>query len=193
MLDQRKFKSDPTLPDTRREDAARRCSSARGCSRRSPRRRAPFKVICSPCTLAPLPGNARDGSWAAGLHDASATCCSTTSTSSVRGTTLFVTGDTHWTMAYDHAGLFEARPCPLGIPTPNDITLTQPDVAEQAREQPGVAYADDEHGHVAMLDIAGDRRTARSSSSRSSATTARSRTGGASGGGEGPSAACDRC
>jgi hypothetical protein len=78
----------------------------------------------------------------------------------VAGTTVFVTGDTHWTMVYDRGGLFEARPCPLGIPTPNDVTLVQPLAAVQAREQPGVAYADDRRGHFALLEVAGDRRTA---------------------------------
>ena len=74
----------------------------------------------------------------------------------VPGRTLFVTGDTHWTMVYDREGLFEARPCPLGIPTPNDITLTQPNAAEDARRVPGVVYADDDRGHVAFLDVADD-------------------------------------
>ncbi|MEO6496413.1 MAG: hypothetical protein ABIO51_02900 [Solirubrobacteraceae bacterium] len=54
----------------------------------------------------------------------------------VSGRTVFVTGDTHWTMAHDSDRLFEARPCPLGIPTPNDITLTQPQAAEDARAIP---------------------------------------------------------
>ena len=72
------------------------------------------------------------------------------------GRTLFVTGDTHWTMAYDRDGLFEARPCPLGIPTPNDITLSQPQAASDARRTPGVLYADDTKSHFALLDVAGD-------------------------------------
>jgi hypothetical protein len=58
-------------------------------------------------------------------------------------------------MAYDRDGLFEARPCPLGIPTPNDITLTQPQAAEHARTVPGVLYADDEHGHFALIEVSG--------------------------------------
>jgi hypothetical protein len=73
---------------------------------------------------------------------------------------VFVTGDTHWTMVYDRDGLFEARPCPLGIPTPNDITLTQPQAAEDARGAPGVVYADDDHGHFALLEVSGSGRTA---------------------------------
>jgi hypothetical protein len=74
----------------------------------------------------------------------------------VSGRTLFVTGDTHWTMAYEHDGLFEARPCPLGIPTPNDITLVSPNAAEDARGRPGVLYADDQRGHFALLDVYGE-------------------------------------
>ena len=79
----------------------------------------------------------------------------------VSGTTLFITGDTHWTMVYDRDGLFEARPCPLCIPTPNDITLTDPQAAENARRQPGVEYADDDKGHFALVDVSGDAHTAR--------------------------------
>jgi hypothetical protein len=79
----------------------------------------------------------------------------------VGGQTLFVSGDTHWTMVYDRDGMFEARPCPLGIPTPNDITLTQPQVAEQARSAPGVRYADDEKGHFAFVEVSGSGRRAR--------------------------------
>jgi hypothetical protein len=79
----------------------------------------------------------------------------------VRGTTVFVTGDTHWTLVYDDERLFEARPCPLGIPTPNDITLTDPQIAENARKHPGVAYADDNKGHFALLDIRGEGKAAK--------------------------------
>jgi hypothetical protein len=79
----------------------------------------------------------------------------------VSGRTLFVTGDTHWTMVYDRDGLFEARPCPLGIPTPNDITLTQPQAAEEARRQPGVRYADDDRGHFGLIDVRGEGGSAR--------------------------------
>jgi phosphodiesterase/alkaline phosphatase D-like protein len=159
VLDQRLHKSDPALPDTRDKTllgARQRAWLWRtlGASR------APFKIVCSPCTLAPLAANARDGSWAAGFTTERDLLLDHIARR-VSGTTIFVTGDTHWTMAYERDGLFEARPCPLGIPTPNDITLTQPDAAEQARGKPGVAYADDEHGHFAQIDVSGDRRTAR--------------------------------
>ena len=159
VLDQRLHKSDPALADTPAKTllgARQRAWLLRTLSRS----RAPFKVVCSPCTLAPLPANARDGSWAAGFT-AERDLVLDHVARRVSGTTIFVTGDTHWTMAYERDGLFEARACPLGIPTPNDITLTQPNAAEQARAQPGVAYADDEHGHFARLDVSGDRRTAR--------------------------------
>ena len=61
-------------------------------------------------------------------------------------------------MVYDQDGLFEARPCPLGIPTPNDITLTNPQAAEEARGLPGVRYADDDRGHIALLDLSREGR-----------------------------------
>jgi PhoD-like phosphatase len=153
VLDQRRFKSDPTLPDTagktllgqaQREWLLRTLASSR----------ARFKVVCSPCTLAPLSANTRDGSWATGFT-AERDLVLKHVREHVSGRTLFITGDTHWTMAYDRDGLFEARPCPLGIPTPNDITLTQPNVAEQARGAPGVLYADDEKGHFALVEVSG--------------------------------------
>jgi hypothetical protein len=59
-------------------------------------------------------------------------------------------------MVYDHDGLFEARPCPLGIPTPNDITLTDPRAAEDARGKPGVLYADDDKSHFAFVEVSGE-------------------------------------
>jgi hypothetical protein len=159
VLDQRQFKSAPGEPDTPDKTllgARQRAWLLRTLAAST----APFKIVCSPCTLAPLPANTRDGSWATGFT-AERDLLLAHIADRVAGTTLFVTGDTHWTMAYDRGGLFEARPCPLGIPAPNDITLTQPHVAEDARRRPGVAYADDEHGHVAVIDVAGDRETAR--------------------------------
>jgi hypothetical protein len=159
VLDQRRFKTDPTAPDgpaktllgkEQRDWLLRTLAASR----------APFKVICSPCTLAPLAANTRDGSWAAGFT-AERDLLLEHVAKRVSGRTLFVTGDTHWTMAYERDGLFEARPCPLGIPTPNDITLTQPNVAEEARDVPGVAYADDERGHFALLKVGRVGRSAR--------------------------------
>ena len=159
VLDQRRFKTDPRAPDTADKTLLGRAQRD-WLMRTLARSRAPFKVICSPCTLAPLAANQRDGSWAAGFT-AERDLLLAHIEKRVTGRTLFVTGDTHWTLAYDRDGLFEARPCPLGIPSPNDITLTQPTVAEDARRSPGVLYADDEHGHFAVVDVVGARGRAR--------------------------------
>ncbi len=151
VLDQRRFKSDPTLPDDEAKTllgAQQRAWLERTLARSS----ATFKIVCSPCTLAPVAANARDGSWAAGFTAERDRLLDHVARN-VSGRTLFVTGDTHWTMVYEDERLFEARPCPLGIPTPNDITLTQPQAAEDARGVAGVAYADDDRGHFALLDI----------------------------------------
>jgi phosphodiesterase/alkaline phosphatase D-like protein len=159
VLDQRRFKTDPKAPD-------RLAKTLLGAKQREwllrtlAASRAPFKVICSPCTLAPLDANGRDGSWAEGFT-AERDLLLAHIANHVSGRTLFVTGDTHWTMVYDRGRLFEARPCPLGIPTPNDITLTNPNAAEDARETPGVAYADDERGHFALLEVRGVGKAAR--------------------------------
>jgi phosphodiesterase/alkaline phosphatase D-like protein len=153
VLDQRRHKSAPSAADTP-------AKTLLGPKQRAwllktlAASRAPFKVICSPCTVAPVSGNRRDGSWAAGFN-AERDLLLRHIRKHVRGRTLFITGDTHWTMVYDHDGLFEARPCPLCIPTPNDITITDPNVAEDARKKPGVEYADDDKGHVAFFTVAG--------------------------------------
>jgi phosphodiesterase/alkaline phosphatase D-like protein len=159
VLDQRRHKSDPKLPD----NPAKTLLGGRQRTwllRTLAASRAPFKVICSPCTLAGVGANSRDGSWAKGFN-AERDLLLSHIRKHVLGRTLFVTGDTHWTMVYDRDGLFEARPCPLGIPTPNDITLTTPQAAEDARGVPGVAYADDDSGHVAFIGVSGHRGVAR--------------------------------
>jgi phosphodiesterase/alkaline phosphatase D-like protein len=153
VLDQRRFKSSPGLPDTPAKTLLGGEQRA-WLLRTLAASRAPFKVVCSPCTVAPLPANGRDGSWAVGFT-AERDLVLDHVRRNVSGRTLFVTGDTHWTMAYERDGLFEARPCPLGIPTPNDITLTDPRAAEDARKVPGVLYADDEKGHVALVTVSG--------------------------------------
>ena len=159
VLDQRLHKSDPDLPDNPSKTLLG-MRQRQWLLRTLAASRAPFKVICSPCTLAPLPANGRDGSWAEGFN-AERDLVLAHIREHVRGRTLFVTGDTHWTMVYDRDGLFEARPCPMDIPTPNDITLTSPDAAEDARKAPGVAYADDDSGHVALIGVSGHKRLAR--------------------------------
>ena len=158
VLDQRRFKSDPKAPDTLDKTLLGPGQRA-WLLRTLAASRAPFKVVCSPCTVAPLPANGRDGSWATGFT-AEREAVLKHVREHVRGRTIFVTGDTHWTMVYDRDGLFEARPCPLGIPTPNDITLTSPNAAEDARGTPGVLYADDERGHFALVEVGGTGRAA---------------------------------
>jgi hypothetical protein len=159
VLDQRRHKSDPKLPDKPAKTLLG-APQRQWLLRTLAASRAPFKVICSPCTLARVGGNARDGSWATGFT-AERDLLLAHIRRHVNGRTLFITGDTHWTMVYDRGGLFEARPCPLGIPTPNDITLTSPQAAEDARGVPGVAYADDNSGHVALVSVSGGRGVAR--------------------------------
>jgi hypothetical protein len=151
VLDQRLHKSDPAAPDSP-DKTLLGIAQRDWLLRTLAASRAPFKVVCSPCTLAPLKANERDGSWAAGFT-AERDLVLEHVARRVSGRTLFVTGDTHWTMVYERDGVFEARPCPLGIPTPNDITLTQPNAAEEARAAPGVAYADDERGHFALVEV----------------------------------------
>jgi hypothetical protein len=157
VLDQRLWKSDPALPDTPAKTLLGPDQRA-WLLRTLAASRAPFKLVCSPCTLAPLAANARDGSWAAG-YTAERDLLIEHIADHVTGTTLFVTGDTHWTMVYATGRLFEVRACPLGIPTPNDITLTQPNAAEQARSLPGVAFADDDRGHFALVEVGSDSLT----------------------------------
>ena len=153
VLDQRYEKTDPAAPDTPQKTLLGG-AQREWLLRTLARSRAPYKIVCSPCTLAPLPANARDGSWAGG-YTAERDLLLAHVAEHVSGRTVFVTGDTHWTMAYEDDRLFEARACPLGIPTPNDITLTDPQAAEEARSQPGVLYADDTHNHVALLRVSG--------------------------------------
>jgi PhoD-like phosphatase len=155
VLDQRRFKSDPQLPDNADKTLLGR-DQRDWLLRTLAASRARFKVVCSPCTLAPLGANARDGSWATGFT-AERDMVLKHVREHVSGRTLFVTGDTHWTMAYERGGLFELRPCPLGIPTPNDITLTSPNAAEDARKEPGVLYADDDKGHFALVELSGTK------------------------------------
>jgi alkaline phosphatase D len=158
VLDQRQFKSDPSLPDE--EDKTLLGTRQRAWLLRTlAASRAAFKVVCSPCTLAPLPANARDGSWASGFAREREVLLDHVARH-VGGRTIFVTGDTHWTMAYESDRLVEVRPCPLGIPTPNDITLTDPTVAARAREEPGVAYADDARSHFCLVDVSARRAEA---------------------------------
>jgi hypothetical protein len=101
---------------------------------------APFKVICSPNTLAPAPGaNARDGSWAAGFT-AERDLLLSHIRANVPGQVVFLSGDTHFTMVWDRDGLFEQRACPLDIPQPNDQSISNPLLELNFGSTPGVAY-----------------------------------------------------
>jgi hypothetical protein len=151
VLDQRRHKDDPTGPDTRAKTLLGPAQRA-WLLRTLAASKAPFKVICSPCTLAGVGGNGRDGSWASHFKSERDLILRHIR-DQVSGRTLFITGDTHWTMVYEDDRLFEARPCPLCIPTPNDITLTDPFVAREHRSQPGVQYTDDRHGHFALVKV----------------------------------------
>ena len=120
VLDQRKHKTNPKAPDTTAKTLLGKAQRT-WLLRTLQASKAPFKVVCSPCTLAGVGANGRDGDWAAGFT-AERDLLLAHVRKHVSGRTIFVTGDTHWTMVYDHDGLFEARPCPFDIPTPNDIT-----------------------------------------------------------------------
>jgi len=159
VLDQRLFKTPPDAPDTE----AKTLLGARQRAwllRTLEASRAPFKVICSPCTLsAAKPENPRDGNWSGG-YTAERELLLRHVATKVTGRTVFVTGDTHYTMVYDRDGVFEARPCPLDIPVPNDITLSDPRAAATLAGRPGVAYADDTRGHFALIEAGAEGRRA---------------------------------
>lgn len=133
VLDERLAKSPPEVPDT----AAKTLLGAeqrRWLLRTLARSRAPFKIICSPCTLY-YGDNARDGNWAAGFT-AERELLLDHIRRRVSGRTIFLTGDAHDTMVYDRGGVFEARACPLDIPDPRD----HPGVQAGMIGGEGVAY-----------------------------------------------------
>ena len=156
VLDQRRFKSDPTRPDTRRQTliGARQREWLLGTLRAS---RAPFKVICSPCTVF-MAANRSDGNWSDGFTAERDEILAYID-QHVKGRVVFVSGDFHLTGVYDKDGRFEARPCPFGIPVPNDVTLDDPQYAEHLRTRPGVAYADD-RCHFGVVEVRGEGDTA---------------------------------
>ena len=156
VLDQRRFKSAPTLPDTtaktliggrQREWLLRTLRASR----------APFKVICSPCTVF-MKANPTDGNWSDGFT-AERDAILAYIDREVRGRVIFIAGDFHLTGVYDADGRYEARPCPVGIPVPNDVTLDDPQYAEHLRARPGVTYADD-RCHFGVVEVHGDGDTA---------------------------------
>jgi hypothetical protein len=156
VLDQRLHKSDPAAPDTP-EKTLLGARQRRWLLRTLAASQARFKVICSPTTVF-MPANARDGNWAVGF-EAERELILDHIQRRVGGTTLFLTGDTHLTGVYDAEGSFEARAAPIGIPTPNDVTLVDPLAAERLRSSPGVVYADDRN-HFTMLEVRGRGRRA---------------------------------
>jgi hypothetical protein len=156
VLDQRRFKSDPTLPDTphktligqrQREWLLRTLRAST----------APFKVICSPCTVF-MSANRADGNWSDGFT-AERDAILDHIDREVSGRVIFVAGDFHLTGVYDKDGRYEARPCPVGIPVPNDVTLDDPQYAQHLRTRPGVTYADN-RCHFGLLEIHGEGDTA---------------------------------
>jgi hypothetical protein len=156
VLDQRRFKSDPALPDTPsktligavQREWLLRTLRASG---------APFKVICSPCTVF-MSANPTDGNWSDGFT-AERDAILARIDREVSGRVIFVAGDFHLTGVYDNDGRYEARPCPVGIPVPNDVTLDDPQYAEHLRARPGVTYADD-RCHFGILEVHGEGDTA---------------------------------
>ena len=123
VLDQRSYKTDPEGADGPDKTllGARQRRWLFDSLERSPAR---FKLICSPCTIF-LGGNSRDGNWSNDFA-AERELLLEHIERRVPGTTIFLTGDTHLTGVFDSDGRFEARAAPVGIPKPNDITLTDP-------------------------------------------------------------------
>jgi hypothetical protein len=154
VLDQRRFKSDPTVADSPHKTLLGR-RQRRWLLRTLAASPATFKVICSPCTVF-MAANARDGNWAAGFETERELLLGHIR-KRVSGTTIFLTGDTHLTGVYEGDQGFEARAAPVGIPTPNDITLVDPLAAQKLGDQPGIAYASDQN-HFTQLDLRGGRR-----------------------------------
>jgi phosphodiesterase/alkaline phosphatase D-like protein len=153
VLDQRREKSDPTAPDTPAKTLLGPVQR-RWLLRSLATSDAPVKVICSPCTVF-MRFNARDGNWSAGFT-AERDLLLAHIRDHVSGRVVFVTGDTHLTGVYDHANQLEVRACPLDIPTPNDVTLVDPNAAAALRKKPGVTYASD-LGHFAVVRVDGEQ------------------------------------
>jgi hypothetical protein len=156
VLDQRRFKSDPKLPDDPRKTLigpAQREWLLRTLRAST----APFKVICSPCTVF-MSANRADGNWSDGFTAERDEILAFIDRK-VSGRVIFVAGDFHLTGVYDLNGRYEARPCPLDIPVPNDVTLDDPNYAQHLRTRRGVTYADN-RGHFGVVEVYGDGDTA---------------------------------
>jgi alkaline phosphatase D len=118
------------------------------------RSKAEFKLICSPCTIF-MGGNSRDGNWA-NQFEHERDLLLDHIRKRVSGHTLFLTGDRHLTGVYEADEGYELRAAPVGIPTPNDTTLSDPNAAQELRAEDGVAYAGDEC-HFTLVDVRGAR------------------------------------
>jgi hypothetical protein len=151
VLDQRRHKSDPKLPDTV-EKTLLGTAQRRWLLRTLAASDAEFKVICSPCTVF-MDGNGSDGNW--GSHfTAERDLLMRHVHERVSGRAIFLTGDYHLTAVYDAPGRFESRAAPLGIPVPNDVTLVNPFGAERLESRPEIDYADN-RCHFNFLEVAG--------------------------------------
>lgn len=156
VLDQRRFKSDPTLPDNPHKTLLGK-AQREWLLRTLRASRAPFKVICSPCTVF-MSANRADGNWSDGFT-AERDVILRHIEREVSGRVIFIAGDFHLTGVYDKDGRYEARPCPVGIPVPNDVTLDDPQYAKNLRSRPGVTYADD-RCHFGVIEVHGEGDTA---------------------------------
>lgn len=157
VLDQRRFKSDPAVADTTDKSLLGR-QQRTWLLRTLAASRAPFKIVCSPCSLFHAP-NARDGNWSEGFT-AERDLILAHIAKRVSGRSVFLTGDVHTTMVYDQGGVFEIRACPIDIPNPRDTTLVNPLVAEQLRSSPGVAYGSDQ-SHFTLVEARREGSVAR--------------------------------
>jgi hypothetical protein len=152
VLDQRRFKSNPNLPDTPRKTLLGK-TQREWLLRTLRASTAPFKVICSPCTVF-MSANRTDGNWSDGFT-AERDAILSYIDREVSGRVIFIAGDFHLTGVYDQDGRYEARPCPVGIPFPNDVTLDDPMYAQHLRARPGVTYADN-RCHFGVVEVRGD-------------------------------------
>jgi PhoD-like phosphatase len=153
VLDQRRQKSLPSEPDTPAKTLLGR-RQRRWLLRTLAESPAPFKVICSPCTLH-FGDNARDGNWGNGFV-AERDLLLRHIARNVSGRTIFVSGDSHDTMVYDRDGVFEVRACPLDIPTTRDHPgiIGPGGTPAEGIIGSGVAYADLER-HFCAIEVGG--------------------------------------
>ena len=159
VLDQRRFKSLPTLADTPEKTLLGERQRA-WLLRTLAGSAAPFKVICSPCTLH-YGDNSRDGNWGNGFT-AERDLLLDHIARNVSGRTIFVTGDSHDTMVYDRDGVFEVRACPLDIPVPRDHpgVVGSGGVPLDGFLGQGVTYASPDR-HFCLVEIGGAGDVAR--------------------------------